>query len=370
MAESTTVLGKHSELGRQAGETRPRRLRFLLMIVIPILAVLAGGWWYLTGGRYISTDDAYVQADKLSVSTDVSGIVASVDVHDNQSVTAGQVLFRLDAQPFRIALAKAEAQLGLARNSVEAMKAQYRQQQQEIHTAQITVDYQTREFGRRSALFRGHVVAADQLDKAQHDLDLARQQLAEDQQQLAGTVANLGGDPDIATDSHPQVLSAQAALDQAKRDFDHCTVRAPADGIVSNVPSLRPGMYLPAASPAFSLVSVADAWIEANPKESQLTWVRPGQPVTVTVDTYPGVTWQGTLTSLSPASGSVFSVLPAQNTSGNWVKVVQRIPIRVAVIHDDGKPELRAGMSAVIEIDTGHKRELPGFLAGLFGHGS
>jgi membrane fusion protein (multidrug efflux system) len=344
---------------------RGQRLRLPLLLLAPVLVVAGSLYFYLGGGRYVSTDNAYVRADMLAVSTDVSGIVKSVDVTDNQHVEAGQVLFRLDDAPFRFAADNARAQLALARTEVEALKANWREKQEALHLAQINIDFAQRDQRRKSELFAQHVIPQSQMDQAQQTLDAANQQLQSVQQQVGGIVANLGGNPDLPTNQHPRVMAAQAQLDDAQRNFDRTVVKAPGEGVVTQVPNLQPGMYLRAATPALSVVAADRPWIEANPKETQLTYVKPGQKVTITVDAYPGVTWTGTVASIAPASGSQFALLPAQNTSGNWVKVNQRIPLRVAVDLDPGKPQLRAGMSTEIDIDTGHVRTLHALLAGL-----
>jgi len=348
---------------------RRRLVRWTLLILGPLLLVLAGGYFYVTGGRWVSTDNAYVKADILPVTTDVSGIVAEIPVHDNDAVAAGQVLFRLDDTPFRLALDRANAQLGITRNDIEALKASYRQKQEEIRLAQTNIDFYDREFRRQQDLASRQVASQAAFDQARHNLDAARSQLSSLQQDLAGIAANLNGNPNIAPEQHPRYLQAMAQRDEAARQLAHTVVKAPFDGIVTNVPSLQPGMYLQASTTAFSLVATDHVWVEANPKETELTNVKPGQKVEVTVDTYPGVEWQGAVASLSPASGAEFSLLPAQNTSGNWVKVVQRIPIRIRIDTDPSKPILRSGMSVEIDVDTGHARGMPHFLTALFGHG-
>lgn len=346
---------------------RRRRLRWALFLLLPIVLIV-GGYVYVTGGATMSTDNAYIQADKVGISTDVSGIVKSIDVRDNQPVRAGDVLFTLDDQPFRLALQRAEAQVGIVRNDLNALKASYRDMQEQIKQAHADVEFYDREFRRQQDLARQQVAAQATFDAARHNLATAQQKVASLEQQLAAIAANLNGDPDQPIEQHPRYLEALAQRDEAARELSHAAVRAPMDGVVTQVPSLQPGQYLQAATPAFSLVATDHMWIEANPKETELTYVRPGQPATVTVDSYPGVEWHGTVESLSPASGAQFSVLPAQNTSGNWVKVVQRIPIRVRIdTADKSLPPLRAGMSAVVDVDTGHARGLPHFLAGLFG---
>jgi membrane fusion protein (multidrug efflux system) len=334
------------------------RTRTLLIIAGPIALVTVSLWLYLSGGRYVSTDNAYVQADMVALSTDVSGIVKSVDVTDNAHVAAGQVLFRLDDQPFRYAVELATAELGQAEGDVAAMKADYRAHVQEIQRAQVDVDFARRDWARRNDLFSQHVVSQSAMDQAQEALDSAQRQLGTAQQQADSIAAHLNHDPNLPAEQNPKVRVAQAQLDQAKLNLDHTVVRAPVAGIVTNVPSLQVGRYLPASTAAFSLIADNTTYIEANPKETQLTWVRVGQPATVKVDSYPGIEWSCSVASLSPASGSQFALLPAQNTSGNWVKVVQRIPIRINCPPASDKPLLRAGMSTVVSIDTGHQNSM------------
>ncbi|HLY54379.1 MAG TPA: HlyD family secretion protein [Stellaceae bacterium] len=342
----------------------PRRiaLRPLLLVVGPVAVVAGAVWLFLSGGRYVSTDNAYVQADLVQVSTQVSGMVKAVEVRDNEHVKAGQVLFRLDEEPFRFAVNDAAAQLASIRGDIESMRADLRAHEQEVKLAQVDVDFARREWQRQSDLFAQHVAPQSKMDQAQQGIDGAERRLSMAQQQAASVLAHFPDGVDEPTDTIPKVKAAQAKLDQAQWDLDHAVVHAPADGVTTNVPNLQAGHYLAAGTPAFGLVLDGTTYIDANPKETQLTWVRPGQPVAVTVDTYPGVTWDCAVASLAPASRSEFSLLPAQNTSGNWVKVVQRIPVRVACPAAPDKPILRAGMSAEIEIDTGHRRTLADLL--------
>jgi membrane fusion protein (multidrug efflux system) len=347
---------------------RRRRLRWALFALLP-LALIAGTYWYVTGGRVMSTDNAYVEADKVGISTDVSGIVNAIDVANNQRVEAGQVLFRLDDLPFRLALDRAEAQVGNVRNDLNALKANYRDMQAQIQQAQDDIDYYDREFRRQQDLAAKNVASQQTFDSARRNLQNAQHKLASLDQQLAAIVANLNGDPDVPIEQHPRYRDAVAQRDEAARQLDHTIVKAPFAGIVTNVPSLAPGKYLQASMTAFYLVSGDHVWVDANPKETELTNVRPGQPVTVTVDTYPGAEWHGTVESISPAAAQEFSLLPAQNTSGNWVKVVQRIPMRIRLdTSDKNLPTLRAGMSVEVDVDTGRERGLPQFLTGMFGH--
>ncbi len=348
-------------------DARRRLVRWALLLLGPLLLAVVGLNLWLGGGRYVSIDNAYVKADMVNVATDVSGMVASVTVHNNQPVTADQGMFKLDEEPFRIALLNAQAQLDQVRNDIEVMKAGYRQKQEDIKTDQVNIAFYEREEQRQNELVSKSFVSRAQYDSARRNLDVARQQLASDRQQLAGIAANLSGDPNIAPEQHPRYLQAEARRDQAARDLRRTHVKASLNGIVTNVDKLQPGQYLAAGTAAFSLVASDHVWVEANPKETELTYVKPGDSVTITVDTYPGVEFHGTVASLSPASGSEFALLPAQNTSGNWVKVVQRIPIRLRIEMTPDMPTLRAGMSVIARIDTGHTRSLTGLIKSLFG---
>jgi membrane fusion protein (multidrug efflux system) len=330
-----------------------------MFMLLPFVLV-AGGYWYVTGGRIMSTDNAYVEADKVGISTDVSGIVKDVDVTDNQHVAAGQVLYRLDDLPYRLALRRAEAQIGIVGNDLEALKASYRNVQEQIKQARYDRDYSNTVFLRRQTLVSGHAISQEDFDTARRNLRNAEQKIAALNQQLAEIAANLNGDPDLPVEQHPRYLEAVAERDEAARQLDHTIVRAPFGGIVTNVPSIAPGKYLAASTTAFDLIATDYVWIDSNPKETELTYVQPGQLVTVAVDTYPGREWRGIVESISPAAAQEFSLLPAQNTSGNWVKIVQRIPMRVRVdTSNQDLPPLRAGMSVEVNVDTGHVRDLP-----------
>ncbi|MCX7361611.1 MAG: HlyD family secretion protein [Alphaproteobacteria bacterium] len=335
-----------------------KRLRTLLFAVGP-LVVLAGALGaYLLGGRYVSTDNAYVHAGKLTVSTDVTGTVARIAVRENQRVEKGQLLFALDDEPFRIALAGAEANLGAVRNQIATLKATYRQKLAQIVQAQSDISFFEGNFGRQQDLLKRGVTAQATFDQAKRELDAARERVTVAQRESEATLAQLGGAADAAVEQNPSYLAAQAQVDKARRDLAHTVVAAPMAGIVANVDALQVGEQLPAAQPAFSLVATADVWVDANPKESDITFLKPGDTATVTIDAYPGRTWKASVISLSPATGGEFSVLPAQNASGNWVKVVQRVPVRLRVELPVDAPLLRTGMSANVEIDTGRSRSL------------
>jgi membrane fusion protein, multidrug efflux system len=352
---------------KQRRQRRRDRIRWGLFGLLP-LVLLAGAYVYVTGGQVMSTDDAYVQAERVGVSTDVSGIVQDVAVKDNQHVDAGQVLYRLDPRQFQIALDNAKANLAQIGLSIEAMKQDYKRMVSDIAAQQAQVDLDQTNYDRSAMLLKTATVSQAVFDQAHYTLDNDKGKLAALQQQAKVQLAKLGGNPDIVTAEHPQYRQAQAQVDEAQRQLDHTVVTASFAGTVTNVPSIAPGKYLAASTTAFFLVDTDHVWVDAVPKETELTYVRPGQQVTVTVDTYPDAEWHGVVESVSPAAAQEFALLPAQNTSGNWVKVVQRVPMRVRLdTSDKNLPPLRAGMSVEVDVDTGHARGLPYFLKALFG---
>src|ERR1700691_4814789 len=343
------------------------RVRFLLFLLLP-LALIAGAYWYVAGGQVMSTDDAYVEADKVGISTDVSGIVKEVNGANNQHVDAGQVLYRLHPRQLQIALENTKANRGETALTMEAMKEDYKRMLSDVAAQQAHVDLDRATYDRNAMLLPTGATSKATYDQAQYTLETDKNKLDSLRQQAAVQLARLAGNPNIPVTQHPQYVQAQARVEEAQREFDHTTVVAPFSGIVTNVPAIAPGKYLPASTTAFYLVDTDHVWIDAIPKETELTYVRPGQPITVTVDTYPNTEWHGTVESISPAAAQEFSLLPAQNTSGNWVKVVQRVPMRVRVdTSNKSLPPLRAGMSVEVNVTTGHARGLPHFLTALFG---
>jgi membrane fusion protein, multidrug efflux system len=321
------------------------------------LALLIGGIWYITGGRIMSTDNAYVNAETVGISTDVAGIVQDVDVHENQHVAAEQVLYRLDPLQFQIALDNAKANLAQSALTINSMKVDYKRMLSDVAAQQAQVDLDQVNYNRALMLRTTDTVPQSNYDQAKANLDSDKAKLESLRQQAAVQLAKLGGNVDIPTEQQPQYMQIDAQVAEAQRELDHAVIKAPFGGIVTNVPAIAPGKYLAASTTAFFLVDTDHVWIDSNPKETELTYVRPGQPATITVDTYPGVEWHGSVESISPAAAQQFSLLPAQNTSGNWVKVVQRIPMRVRVdTSDAAKPPLRAGMSVEVNVDTGHAR--------------
>ena len=343
-----------------------QRLRLPLMLAGPIVVLLAAGYWYLTTGRYVSTDDAYVQAARVAISTDVSGRVIAVDIKDNEHVNRGQVLFRLDPRPFRIAVDEAKAQLATVRFQIHALKATYHQKRADARATEATADYQEREFERQKRLLASGTASQQQFDQARQAFENGRQLLASKQQDVAVALANIGGDPDLPLEQHPMVQHAQAALDRAELNLSYTEINAPENGIVTKVEQLQVGDYVNSGTPLFSLMSTDRLWVEANFKETELTNMRPGQDATVEVDTYPDTAFHAKVESLSPGTGLTFSLLPAENATGNWVKVVQRLPVRLSLERLDASAPLHAGLSATVEVDTRYRRPWLDRIQGLF----
>jgi membrane fusion protein (multidrug efflux system) len=341
---------------------RRRRWRRLFLALGPIAVIAVSGYVYLTGGRFQGTDNAYLKAHMTSIAPEISGRVVEVPVHENQVVKQGEILIQIDQEPLKIALAGAQAELAAARNDIEAQKAAYRQRQADLQMANDNIGLAQREFARRQKLFAAKTISESDFDEARNSYSVAQAQAAGVKQDIQRILSDLSGNPDIAPEDHPKVQAAQAKVDQASLDLRRATIAAPGDGIVSQIDNIRPGTYLTAGRPAFSLVSDNDLWIDANLKETDLTYVKTGQEAHVSVDTYPGVDFIAEVDSVGAATGSEFSALPAQNATGNWVKVVQRIPVRLKLEPKPDQPQLRAGMSVVVEIDTGHTRSLPNLI--------
>jgi membrane fusion protein (multidrug efflux system) len=337
---------------------RSRVLRPLLMLGGILVVAVASFLFWLNGGRYVSIDNAYVRAAKVAVSTDVSGTVIEVNVREGQRVKAGDVLFRLNPHKFQIALDGARANLAQVELSLRAMKVDYQRMLRDIEAQDAKVQADQAAFERYSNLVRGGGVTRADYDEIRFRLAANKAVVASLTEVAQVQLAKLGGDPDVDVRTMPQYLLAKSTVDEAERQLSKATFTAPFNGIATQVESLQPGMYMTSGMAAFGLISHERVWVEASPKETDLTHVTEGDSVTVTVDTYPGRVWRGIVESISPASGAEFSVLPAQNASGNWVKVVQRIPLRVKVERAPGDPELRAGMSVVVRIDTGHVRHV------------
>ena len=336
-----------------AAPAKPRRSRRLALILsVPVILAIGGGYFWLTGGRYIDTDNAYVQQPKVAISPDVAGRIVSVSVHENQAVAAGDTLFTIDPEPYRIALAQAEAALATAKVNVEQLRVAYGVSKAKLDAANDALAIRQAEFDRKQGLADKGLAADATLDDNRLALQQAQTAVTLAQSDLANTTAALGGDPDIATEDHPAVKAAMAARDTAQRNFDKTTVVAPAAGIVSQVASLNVGQFVSTGTTIASVVETDQIWVTANFKETQIATLHTGQPVEIKVDAYPGVTFEGRLESIGAATGAEFALIPAQNATGNWVKVNQRIPVRISV-EGERVADLRTGMSAVVAVDTG-----------------
>lgn len=344
----------------------PNRRRLVgraLMLVGVVAVVVGGAVLWLAGGRYISTDDALVDANKLMVSTDVSGVVSEVDVKEGQTVHKGDVLFRLDPKPFQIALDSAQSKMAESALTIKSMEQDYQRMLSDIQAQRAQVELADTTLKRQNALLRIGGTAQQNVDQAQATLHTTESQTTSLQQQAEVQLAKLGGRIGSPLESHPDYMQAKSARDEAQRQLDHTVVKAPYDGTVTQVSSLQPGAMIISSLAAFmptsavALVSDGAKWVTANLKETDLTYVHPGELATITIDSFPNRVWHGKVMAIAPATGAQFSVLPSENSSGNWVKVVQRLPVRIAFDPDEDISMVRAGMSTNVEIDTNHKRK-------------
>lgn len=340
-----------------------RRTRRIVVWVVPAIIAILGVVYYGMGGRYAATDNAYVKEDRIDVAAQEAGDVREVRVVENAPVTAGEVVVVLDDTLQKLAVEHAEAQLANARMQVGTLQAAYREKLGELAVAKATEKYAIDEYERQRKLAAQQLVPASQLDAAHRSEDLALGASAVLELQARQARANVGGDPDLPVDRHPTVLAAAAELHRAAVDLGRTLIKSPRDGIASHLPQV--GDRLEVGQAAFAIVTDRAPYVEANFKETDLEWVRVGQPAAVDIDTYPGRTWHGRVESIAQATGSEFSLLPPQNASGNWVKVVQRIPVRIAIEVGPGDPPLRSGASAYVEIDTGPHRRFDRWLRSL-----
>ncbi len=342
-------------VGDGASRKKRRGSRLVLMASVPLVVLVAGGYVWLTGGRYVATENAYVEQTRVAVSADLAGKIADVMVRENQHVKAGDVLFRIDPDTYRIALDSANAALAQARLKVEQLQADYRTAVAKLDAAQSTAAIRHRALKRSTDLSRKGFATSADLDQAQLAVTQADNEVALAKQAVDSAVAALDGDPKRPVDKQPAVLAALADRAKAELDLKRTTVRAPVAGVVSQIDKLNKGQYVSEGTQMLSVVENGDTWIQANFKETQLADMAPGQKVDVGVDAYPDLHLKGTVGSVGAATGSEFSLIPAQNATGNWVKVVQRIPVRIR-IDSDGTKVLRSGMSASVSVDTGKTR--------------
>jgi membrane fusion protein (multidrug efflux system) len=344
-----------------AGMRRYRRL--LLLVVLPLVALMAGLTFYLNGGRYVTTDDAYVGAQKVLITPDISGKIDKVVVREGQQVGEGDVLFEIDPVPFRLAAQQAKANLDQTRTTYDNLVANVRIYGQMLELAQQGVDLKMRDVDRKSSLVKNNVGSQLDLDNSATALVTSSAQLQFLKQQLSNSKTQLLGNPDLPIEQFPPYAQARAALDQAERNLDHTTMRAPMAGVATQVDQIQLGRFVAAGTPVFSIIDTSNPWVDANPKESDFTYVAVGQPVTIDVDAFPDHVFKGTIGSLSPGTGAQFAILPPQNATGNFVKVVQRVPVRIYFDSNDKYVrKLKAGMSAYTTIDTGHRRSLAALL--------
>lgn len=338
---------------------KPKRgpLRWLLMLALPLALIVGGVAYWLTGGRYEVTENANLRQAVVSVASDLGGRVTEVNIADNQTVKAGDLLFSVDPEPYRLALAQADAAVAGARLQVEQLRVAYAQAMANAALAADDAAYQASELDRQRALSTKGVASATALDDAQHEAQRARELKGVADQQVASALAALGNDPAIATDDHPTVKAAVAARDEAAYKLGLTEIRAPADGVIYQAASFKPGQMVTAGTRLFALVETGDTWVDANFKETQLAGIRVGQSAEVTFDLYPDAPVEAVVEAIGAGTGAEFSLLPAQNATGNWVKVTQRVPVRLRLT-EAPEAQLASGLSAEVSVDTGRSRSL------------
>ncbi len=341
-----------------------RYRRFLLLVVLPLVALVAGSTFYLNGGRYVTTDDAYVGAQKVLITPDVSGKIISVTVKEGQQVATGDVMFQIDPVPFRLALAQARAKLDDAKTSHDNLVANVKLYGQTIELVNAGIALKQKDVERKNSLVKSNAGSQLDLDNSATALVTAQAQRQIVTQQRSNALNQLLGEPDLPLEAFPAYMQAKAVLDDAQRNLDLSTVRAPMNGTATQVEQIQLGRFVIAGAPVFSVIDTSNPWVDANPKESDFTYVAVGQSVTLDVDAFPNHVFKGTVGSLSPGTGAQFAILPPQNATGNFVKVVQRVPVRIYFDKNDKfVRKLKAGMSVYATIDTNHRRSL----SALFG---
>jgi len=324
-------------------------IRLALMISVPLLIAAVAGYFYLTGGRYESTDNAYVEQDTVSISPDVSGRIVDVRVKENQRVKAGDVLFVIDPEPYRIALEQANAAIASAKVDVSTKATDTGGAAADIESANADIALAQATWQRQDALWKKGFTTKAALDAAQHEVLAAKARLATARAAAQKAQVQLGSG--IAGSGVPAaVQAAMAERDKAMMNLTRTVVRAPHDGIITQTSRLQVGNITPSGVPALSLV-VTSPWVTANFKETQLANMRVGQPVELKFDAYPGMKLCGKVQSIGAGTGSSSSILPAQNANGNWVKVTQRVPVRISITCKPDRP-LITGLSTDVSVDT------------------
>lgn len=347
---------------------RMLRLRMMLLVVVPTVLIFIAVIVYAFGGRYISTDNAYVTAQKALVTPSVAGRVISVSVTEGQHVQPGDVLFQIDPESYRLAMEQADAKMKSAQSSFETLRVTVKSMERQVELAKETLQLREEDYNRKAELAASKTLSKNDVDTASIALATSRSALEMLQQQYEAARAQLLGNPDLALEEFPPYADAKAAFGRAKRDYDATTVRALMAGVATQVPSVQLGRYLTPGGAVMAIVDDKKPWVIANPKETDLTYLREGQKVTITVDAFPSLSWTGTVASLSPGTGAEFAVIPPQNASGNWVKVVQRVPVRIEFDSNSNLSLLKSGMSAQVEIDSGHRRIFGGAQAEDLAH--
>ena len=322
----------------------------ILMLSVPLLILLVGGYFWLTGGKSVSTDNAYVKQDITSISTQVNGPVIEVKVREGQRVKRGDVLFRIDPAPLQVALANARAQLAQARLQTVQLRTQVSGTSADIQGAEADLDIKRRAFARQAALMKQGFTTRSSYDDALNEVQKSQTAVANARARAANASAAVatGGE-------QPQVATALAAIAKVELDLDHSVVRAPSDGIIAKSDKLLVGQTAINGLSMLSIVRDQAPWVEANFKEGDLAKMHVGLPATMKFDAYPGLKAAGHVCSIGSGTGSEFSVLPAQNANGNWVKVTQRVPVRVCFDHAPSR-EMIAGLSTRVEVALEQQR--------------
>lgn len=318
---------------------------------MPVVGLGVAAYIYILSARYETTDNAYIKADIVNLSADIQGHIEEVLVAENQSVNAGDLILRIDSRQYRVEVQDAQAKLQQAYLTVSALKSDYAEKASAMAAAQDDLHFAIKQLNRTKDLFKRGMSSQQSLDQTQRDLDIAKNTKKKLANQLAETLAKLGGDVEIDAEEHPTVLAARANLDKARLNLSRCELKASLNGIASKVP--KPGTYAIPGLPLVSIVSDEKIWIEANFKEDQLEHVQPGASAEVKIDAYPSKVWKAHVESIAQATGAEFSLLPPQNATGNWVKVVQRLPVRLAIEKPSEEFPLRAGLSVEVRVNTG-----------------